>query len=345
MGQSTEKFVTAAYKAQLLANKKWEEEQKAKDAAAERKAVKKDGLTDFYASMYRGTNAATGGARPARAPERPAPPAITSTRLARGWAAASLARPLAVTRGAPSPRQGHAWRLAAQGPARRAARARAHSRAERLGRAFARRGAAGGGGGGRRGGWGGGRSAFADAVCSRRGGGGEDGGSRGGWRGQAGGGGGRGRSLGGFWGAGAEWRGRGGGGRGRRGAGRCRGGGRGRQAQVRRVRPVPLCRPRALILGPASGPARAPGDRLSRGEKGRLSRRAGRGRGARTRGLTQGLGRGGRWVATPLGYVREKKEITQAPTAKKDAGAVLSARERFLQRKAEKEAAAAAGKK
>lgn len=50
-------------------------------------------------------------------------------------------------------------------------------------------------------------------------------------------------------------------------------------------------------------------------------------------------------MATPLGYVREKKEITQAPTAKKDEGAVLSARERFLQRKAEKEAAAAAGKK
>jgi len=267
MGQSTEKFVTAAYKAQLLANKKWEEEQKAKDAAAERKAVKKDGLTDFYASMYRGTNAATGGARPARAPARPAPPAITSTRWARGWAAASLARPLAVTRGTPSPRQGHTWRLAAQGPARRAARARAHSRAERVGRALARRGAAGGGGGGRRGGGrgGGGRSALADAVCGGRGVGGEDGGSRGGWRGQAGGGKwlqwGRGRSLGGCRGAGARWRGRGGGGRGRRGAGRRSGGkwlqwrsggGRGRQAQVRRVRPVPPRRPRALVLRPAS---------------------------------------------------------------------------------------------
>ncbi|KAJ1479111.1 hypothetical protein T484DRAFT_1903509 [Baffinella frigidus] len=57
------------------------------------------------------------------------------------------------------------------------------------------------------------------------------------------------------------------------------------------------------------------------------------------------------WIATPLGYVKERKEITPAAQerkeitpavqdVKKDATVVLSARERFLQRKAEKEAAA-----
>ena len=35
-----------------------------KDLAAEKKAVKKDGINDFYASMYKGTNAATGGTNP-----------------------------------------------------------------------------------------------------------------------------------------------------------------------------------------------------------------------------------------------------------------------------------------
>ena len=52
-----EKFVTSAYKKQLQANKKWEEEQKRRDAWAERDDVtKKDGLADFYSNMLRGTN-------------------------------------------------------------------------------------------------------------------------------------------------------------------------------------------------------------------------------------------------------------------------------------------------
>jgi hypothetical protein len=62
LGGASEKFVTAAYRAQLEANKKWEEDQakldklKAKDDVTD-----KADLTDFYSNMLRGKNAATGG--------------------------------------------------------------------------------------------------------------------------------------------------------------------------------------------------------------------------------------------------------------------------------------------
>eukprot|EP00282_Hemiselmis_andersenii_P026325 CAMPEP_0172002190 /NCGR_PEP_ID=MMETSP1041-20130122/3276_1 /TAXON_ID=464988 /ORGANISM="Hemiselmis andersenii, Strain CCMP439" /LENGTH=241 /DNA_ID=CAMNT_0012655891 /DNA_START=43 /DNA_END=765 /DNA_ORIENTATION=+ len=57
----TEKFVTAAYKRQLLATKAFEEEQKRLDELKERDDVRnKDSMADFYSSMLKGTNKASG---------------------------------------------------------------------------------------------------------------------------------------------------------------------------------------------------------------------------------------------------------------------------------------------
>lgn len=62
LGGASEKFVTAAYRAQLEANKKWEEEQRQLDKLkAKDDVTNKADLTDFYSNMLRGKNAATGG--------------------------------------------------------------------------------------------------------------------------------------------------------------------------------------------------------------------------------------------------------------------------------------------
>jgi hypothetical protein len=62
LGGASEKFVTAAYRAQLEANKKWEEEQRQIDMLkAKDDVTNKADLTDFYSNMLRGKNAATGG--------------------------------------------------------------------------------------------------------------------------------------------------------------------------------------------------------------------------------------------------------------------------------------------
>ena len=61
LGGGTEKFVTAAYRAQLEANKKWELEQAALDKAkAKDDVTNKAVLSDFYANMLRGKNTSTG---------------------------------------------------------------------------------------------------------------------------------------------------------------------------------------------------------------------------------------------------------------------------------------------
>ncbi len=61
-GLPTEQFVTDAYKKKLAENRKYEQEQK---LLAELEARQNKGdLTDFYSNMFKGTNVATGPARP-----------------------------------------------------------------------------------------------------------------------------------------------------------------------------------------------------------------------------------------------------------------------------------------
>ncbi len=61
-GLPTEQFVTDAYKKKLAENRKYEQEQK---LLAELEARQNQGdLTDFYSNMFKGTNVATGPARP-----------------------------------------------------------------------------------------------------------------------------------------------------------------------------------------------------------------------------------------------------------------------------------------
>jgi coiled-coil domain-containing protein 55 len=65
-GLPTEQFVTDAYKKKLAENRKYEQEQK---LLAELEARQNKGdLTDFYSNMFKGTNVATGPAKPAAAP-------------------------------------------------------------------------------------------------------------------------------------------------------------------------------------------------------------------------------------------------------------------------------------
>jgi coiled-coil domain-containing protein 55 len=62
-GLPTEQFVTDAYKKKLAENRKYEQEQK---LLAELEARQNKGdLTDFYSNMFKGTNVATGPAKPA----------------------------------------------------------------------------------------------------------------------------------------------------------------------------------------------------------------------------------------------------------------------------------------
>ena len=64
-GLPTEQFVTDAYKKKLAENRKYEQEQK---LLAELEARQNKGdLTDFYSNMFKGTNVATGPAKPAPA--------------------------------------------------------------------------------------------------------------------------------------------------------------------------------------------------------------------------------------------------------------------------------------
>jgi hypothetical protein len=71
-GLPTEQFVTDAYKKKLAENRKYEQEQK---LLAELEARQNKGdLTDFYSNMFKGTNVATGPAKPAQ----PAPVAAAA---------------------------------------------------------------------------------------------------------------------------------------------------------------------------------------------------------------------------------------------------------------------------
>jgi coiled-coil domain-containing protein 55 len=74
-GLPTEQFVTDAYKKKLAENRKYEQEQK---LLAELEARQNKGdLTDFYSNMFKGTNVATGPAKPATAPITAAGAAIS----------------------------------------------------------------------------------------------------------------------------------------------------------------------------------------------------------------------------------------------------------------------------
>jgi coiled-coil domain-containing protein 55 len=75
----TEKFVTSAYKAQLLANKQNEAEQRRLDELKAKDDVRgKDSMSDFFANMLKGKNKASG----AIVREEEAKPATTSTAAA-----------------------------------------------------------------------------------------------------------------------------------------------------------------------------------------------------------------------------------------------------------------------
>lgn len=87
----TEKFVTSAYKAQLLANKQHEEEQRMLDELKAKDDVRnKDSMSDFFANMLKGKNKASGAivredaaTKQAAAPtlgdlpDEPLPPVVT----------------------------------------------------------------------------------------------------------------------------------------------------------------------------------------------------------------------------------------------------------------------------